>query len=85
MATATVSTHGVMEGGGSYNLHAKIPAGGGSLSFSDAGKRHTFADCLEQKLKRRLSERPTPLHSFVQVMVLANQRSTDTDRREANK
>src|SRR5580658_9445163 len=25
--------HGVMEGGGSYNLHAKIPAGGGSLAL----------------------------------------------------
>jgi hypothetical protein len=33
MATATVSTHGVMEGGGSYNLHAKIPAGGGNLAL----------------------------------------------------
>ena len=33
MSTATVSTHGVMEGGGSYNLHAKVPAGGGSLAL----------------------------------------------------
>src|SRR6202050_4849838 len=33
MATATVSTHGVMEGGGSYNSHAKVPAGGGSLAL----------------------------------------------------
>ncbi|MGA8439587.1 MAG: hypothetical protein WB762_04040 [Candidatus Sulfotelmatobacter sp.] len=49
-----------------------------SSSISDAGKRNTFADFLEQKLKRRLSERPTPLHSFVQVMVLAKQGSTDT-------
>lgn len=56
-----------------------------SSSISDGGKRHGFADCLEQKLKRRLSERPTPLHSFVQVMVLAKQRSTDTDRPEATK
>ena len=56
-----------------------------SSSISDGGKRHGFADCLEQKLKRRLSERPTPLHSFVQVMVLAKQSSTDTDRPEATK
>lgn len=27
MSAATIPTHGVMEGGGSYNLHAKIPAG----------------------------------------------------------
>jgi hypothetical protein len=49
-----------------------------SSSISDAGKRHVFADCLEQKLKKRLSEGPTPLHSFVQVMVLAKQESTDS-------
>ena len=33
MATSTISTHGVMEGGGSYNLHARIPAGGGTLAL----------------------------------------------------
>jgi hypothetical protein len=49
-----------------------------SSSISDAEKRNTFADCLEQKLKKRLSERPTPLNSFVQVVVLAKQGSTDT-------
>jgi hypothetical protein len=49
-----------------------------SSSISDARKRYTFADCLEQKLKKRLSECPTPLHSFVQVMVLAKQGSTYT-------
>jgi hypothetical protein len=49
-----------------------------SSSISDAGKRNTFADCLEQKLKKHLSEHPTPLDSFVQVMVLAKQGSTDT-------
>jgi hypothetical protein len=49
-----------------------------SSSISDAGKRNTFADCLEQKLKKRLSERPTPLNSFVQVVVLAKQGSTGT-------
>ncbi len=49
-----------------------------SSSISDDGKRQTFADSLEQKLKRRLSDRPTPLNSFVQVMVLAKQAPTDT-------
>lgn len=49
-----------------------------SLSISDGGKRNSFADDLEQKLKKRLSERPTPLHSFVQVMVLAKRGTTDT-------
>jgi len=33
MAASTISTHGVMEGGGSYNLHAKVPAGGGNLAL----------------------------------------------------
>ena len=33
MAAPTISTHGVMEGGGSYNLHARIPAGGGNLAL----------------------------------------------------
>ena len=33
MSTAVIATHGVMEAGGSYNLHAKIPAGGGSLAL----------------------------------------------------
>ena len=49
-----------------------------SSSISDAGKRKTFADCLEHKLKKHLSEHPTPLRSFVQVMVLAKQESTET-------
>ena len=33
MSAATIPTHGVMEGGGSYNLHARIPAGGGNLAL----------------------------------------------------
>jgi SAM dependent carboxyl methyltransferase len=33
MPAATRPTHGVMEGGGSYNRHAKIPAGGGNLAL----------------------------------------------------
>jgi hypothetical protein len=31
--SATTSTHGVMEGGGFYNLHARIPAGGADLAL----------------------------------------------------
>jgi hypothetical protein len=49
-----------------------------SLSIIDGGKRHSFADCLEQKLKKHLSEHPTPLHSFVQVMVLAKEGSPNS-------
>jgi hypothetical protein len=48
-----------------------------ATSIRDAGKRQRFADCLEQKLKERLSANPAPLHSFVQVMVLAKRGSTD--------
>jgi hypothetical protein len=33
MAFQATATHGVMEGGGSYNLHARIPAGGGNLAL----------------------------------------------------
>jgi hypothetical protein len=44
-----------------------------SSAISDAGRRQTFADCLEQKLKQRLCEGLAPFHSFVQVMVLAKQ------------
>ncbi len=33
MANQAAATHGVMEGGGSYNRHAKIPAGGGVLAL----------------------------------------------------
>jgi SAM dependent carboxyl methyltransferase len=40
-------------------------------AISDAGRRLVFADRLEQKLNKRLCERPTPFHSFVQTMVLA--------------
>jgi len=42
-------------------------------AISGAGKRQAFADCLEQRLKRRLSERLTSFHSFVQVIVLTKQ------------
>jgi SAM dependent carboxyl methyltransferase len=33
MRSQAKPTHGVMEGGGSYNLHARIPAGGASLAL----------------------------------------------------
>jgi hypothetical protein len=42
------------------------------------GKRSAFPDRLEEKLKRRLAERPVPLHSFVQTIVLAKQGATPT-------
>ena len=32
MSAVTISTHGVTEGGGSYNLRARIPADGGTLA-----------------------------------------------------
>jgi hypothetical protein len=42
-------------------------------AIGDAGGRQGLADSLEQRLKQRLSEQPTPFHSYVQVMVLAKQ------------
>jgi hypothetical protein len=33
MSATVVSSHGVMEGGGSYNLHAKVQAGGANLAL----------------------------------------------------
>ena len=33
MANQVTAIHGVMEGGGSYNRHARIPAGGGNLAL----------------------------------------------------
>jgi hypothetical protein len=42
-------------------------------TLSDTGRRQAFADSLEQRLKQRLSERLTPFHSFVQVIVAAKQ------------
>jgi SAM dependent carboxyl methyltransferase len=33
MASQVTAAHGVMEGGGSYNLHARIPAGGANLAL----------------------------------------------------
>jgi hypothetical protein len=42
-------------------------------TIEDAGRRQAFANSLEQRLKQRMSERLTPFHSFVQVIVLAKQ------------
>jgi SAM dependent carboxyl methyltransferase len=33
VSVATASIHGVMEGGGSYNRHARVPAGGANLAL----------------------------------------------------
>lgn len=33
MAEQAVLPHGVMEGKGSYNRHARVPAGGGALAI----------------------------------------------------
>lgn len=56
-------------------------------AISDAGRCQAFADCLEQRLKQRLSERPTPVHSLVQVIVLTKQgpASTPSVRSDASK
>src|SRR5262249_21667766 len=45
-----------------------------ATSLADPGKSRTFVDELQRRLKRKLAERPIPLHSFVQTMVLAKQR-----------
>jgi len=44
-----------------------------ATALADPGKTGTFADELQRRMKRKLAERPTPLHSFVQTMVLAKQ------------
>jgi len=46
--------------------------------IADEGKRSAFSERLEEKLKRRLADRPAPLHSFVQTIVLAKQGATPT-------
>jgi DNA-binding transcriptional regulator/RsmH inhibitor MraZ len=45
-------------------------------AVADEAKRRLFPDRLEEKLKRRLAERPIPFHSFVQTMVLAKRSSS---------
>lgn len=39
--------------------------------LSGSGKRQTFADAMDQKLKQQLVDQPAPFHSFVQTIVLA--------------
>jgi hypothetical protein len=43
MVSQAIATHGVMEGGGSYNRYAKVPAGGGQLAvpFLEEAARNT--------------------------------------------
>jgi hypothetical protein len=43
MVSQVIATHGVMEGGGSYNRYAKVPAGGGQLAvpFLEEAARNT--------------------------------------------
>jgi SAM dependent carboxyl methyltransferase len=47
-----------------------------ALAVRDVHRRQAFADRLEQTLKQRLSETPSALHSYVQVMVLAKRDPT---------
>jgi hypothetical protein len=48
-----------------------VPSLASALVPGDAGADRAFANRLEEGLKRRLSNRPAPLHSFVQTIVLA--------------
>jgi SAM dependent carboxyl methyltransferase len=49
-------------------------------AICDEAKRTAFPDRLEEKLKRRLAERPVPLDSFVQTIVLARESSNSIHR-----
>src|SRR5260370_16516932 len=50
MLNQATATHGVMEGGGSYNRHAGIPAGGGllALPFLEQAARNVTLEGGEQ-------------------------------------
>ena len=52
MANQAMAVHGVMEGGGSYNLHARIPAGGGilALPFLEQAVRNITFDGGDQSV-----------------------------------
>jgi SAM dependent carboxyl methyltransferase len=52
MANQATAPHGVMEGGGSYNLHAKIPAAGGHLAlpFLEQAVRNIPLDGVDQPI-----------------------------------
>jgi hypothetical protein len=45
----------------------------GLTNAGDAEERRSFADRLEERLKRRLMSQPAPLHNFVTAIVLARQ------------
>jgi SAM dependent carboxyl methyltransferase len=50
MAHQAIATHGVMEGGGSYNRHAQVPAGGANLALpflEEAVRKVTLDDSDE--------------------------------------
>jgi hypothetical protein len=44
-----------------------------AAAIADERKRSAFPDLLQKKLVQRLSDLPTPFHSFVQTIVLAKQ------------
>jgi hypothetical protein len=52
MSGIAVAAHGVMEGGGSYNLHAEVPAGGGNLAlpFLEEAVRRITLDASDQPI-----------------------------------
>ena len=59
-------SHGVMEGSGTYNRHAKIPAGGAALAAPLLRKAVPNVG-----LKRCLVSHPAPTDSLVQTVILA--------------
>jgi hypothetical protein len=48
-----------------------VPSLASALATDEA--RRSFADAVEQRLTRRVLERPTSLHTFVQTMVLSKE------------
>jgi hypothetical protein len=57
MPTECESSHGVMEGGGSYNRHARVPAGGGSLALP-------FLEQAVQKIKLHEGDQPIVIADY---------------------
>jgi hypothetical protein len=52
-----------------------VPSLASALASGDS--RVSFADAMEQRLKRRVLEQPMPLHTFVQTMVVAKQSAAE--------
>src|ERR1700685_2760749 len=52
MVSRAIAAHGVMEGGGSYNRYAKVPAGGGQLAvpFLEEAARNTTLEAEDGPL-----------------------------------